>query len=241
MRRQHLAWCCVLILRPLGAWVGRASGGGSHEHERPFNAARAGWALMAHYSAGLDAADEASVELELVPQHARVRQAQRKAQRGSASQPSRTLPNDDLVDNPIKWYLNSISKAKLLLPHEEISLASSIQAKVGLQDKQRDLAVLLGRVPTIDEVAAAISRPPSEVASLLREGERARELLLVSNLRLVVSSKCHDARAHARLPTTLPYISHSPGSCTDARSRKAVQKSGAAIRGHDTGMTRDSR
>jgi RNA polymerase primary sigma factor len=84
------------------------------------------------------------------------------------------VPNRDLV----RTYLNQIGKIPLLSAVEEVELATQIEAGL-LADEKLTRAVELG-----EQLQTQLRR---DLRQLVREGHRARDRLLESNLRLVVS------------------------------------------------------
>lgn len=97
-------------------------------------------------------------------------------------------PNSGLTDQTqVSWYLNSISKRPLLKAHEEIELSRAVQQLLHVQRERKQLTAKLGRLATHEETAAVLDVSAAELHLRVQAGERARELMLVSNLRLVVS------------------------------------------------------
>ena len=79
-------------------------------------------------------------------------------------------PSADLV----RVYLNGIGKTALLTAEQEVDLAKRIEAGLYAQFK-------------LDNVADLTSQQRTDLRRLVRDGETARQHLLVANLRLVVS------------------------------------------------------
>lgn len=84
-------------------------------------------------------------------------------------------------------YLGKLALTPLLTAEEELSLARSLQRLLELRRLHEELEEELKRRPSAGEVAASLGLPAPEVVRQLREGEAARERMLVANLRLVVS------------------------------------------------------
>eukprot|EP00967_Tisochrysis_lutea_P112274 scaffold177169_cov31-Tisochrysis_lutea.AAC.1 len=99
---------------------------------------------------------------------------------------SRGRPRDDGVPGSTH-YLRKLQPAPLLTQHEEIALARSFQQLLALRRVLSDLERELGRRPAPAELAERTGLSAAEVVQQLREGEAARDKMLVSNLRLVVS------------------------------------------------------
>jgi RNA polymerase primary sigma factor len=100
--------------------------------------------------------------------------------------PQRGRPRDSRATGTAH-YLRKLSPTPLLTSEEELSLARSMQRMRKLQAHQQELETELQRRPSTGDLAASLELPEAEVARQLREGEAARERMLVSNLRLVVS------------------------------------------------------
>jgi RNA polymerase primary sigma factor len=84
---------------------------------------------------------------------------------------------DVAATDPVRTYLNQIGKAKLLTAEEEVELSKAIEA--GLFAKQKLSGNYLDSDPTLVDTRSW--------NDLQRQGERAKERMLESNLRLVVS------------------------------------------------------
>jgi len=90
-------------------------------------------------------------------------------------------------DEAVAWYLSNIAPHELLLPEEEIGLASSVQRLLRLNAQREQMSVQLGRSVSSAECAAQLNLSGHAFEEQLREGSRARERMLLCNLRLVVS------------------------------------------------------
>ena len=95
------------------------------------------------------------------------------------------------VDGAVSWYIKTIQgqQRELLRSDQELELARSVQQMLAIRRAQDDLAEEIGRPPTSAEVADWIGQPhvADQINKLVTEGDAARELLMVSNLRLVLS------------------------------------------------------
>lgn len=93
-------------------------------------------------------------------------------------------------DETMRWYLKSISSRRLLENHEEVSLAVAVKRLLLWQKAKTTLADALGRPPTRQEWAAECGYAAGDLeafGSELSMLESAKERMVTSNLRLVVS------------------------------------------------------
>ncbi|KAL3915105.1 MAG: hypothetical protein SGPRY_007373 [Prymnesium sp.] len=102
---------------------------------------------------------------------------------------SKPMSRDTMAADTTQWYLTSLLKSSdaLLKPHEEAELARAMRTSTSLRDERLALEKCLGRAPTDAETSERLSLEPAEFHRLMRVGSAAREKMLVSNLRLVVS------------------------------------------------------
>lgn len=108
------------------------------------------------------------------------------AQRRRSSRPGPGRPRNSHATGAAH-YLGKLAPTPLLTAEEELSLARSLQRLLELRRLHEELEEELKRRPSAGEVAASLGLPAPEVVRQLREGEAARERMLVANLRLVVS------------------------------------------------------
>jgi len=98
-----------------------------------------------------------------------------------------------LNDNTVSWYIKTVAgqNRDLLRPDQELELARAVQKMLSIRRTMSEMQVELGRAPNHAEVAREMAdrgvRDAGDVVLSLREGEAAREKLMVCNLRLVVS------------------------------------------------------
>ncbi|GBG74112.1 hypothetical protein CBR_g17823 [Chara braunii] len=78
-------------------------------------------------------------------------------------------------------------KMRLLTKEEEVSLSKMMQEGLSMLAARNRLAQSLGRQPTEEEWAEAVNLPVRELLRRVTEGERARERMIDTNLRLVIS------------------------------------------------------
>jgi RNA polymerase primary sigma factor len=91
------------------------------------------------------------------------------------------------TEDSIRLYLQEIGRIRLLRADEEIELARKIADLLKLEDAYRDLVYELQREPYDIEWARAVNMPLPEFRRRLAFGRRAKEKMVQSNLRLVVS------------------------------------------------------
>ncbi len=87
----------------------------------------------------------------------------------------------------LRLYLRKIGPIPLLQAAEEIELAANIGDLVALEGVEADLATSLGRKPDGQEWADAVGISLSELRYRLSLGRQAKNKMISSNLRLVVS------------------------------------------------------
>lgn len=91
------------------------------------------------------------------------------------------------ADNSVHWYLKIIGEELLLESGEEVTLGRRIKKLVHIETKLKELEETVGRTPTDKEWADYVGVDEEEFARQLREGRKAKEKMIVCNLRLVVS------------------------------------------------------
>lgn len=95
--------------------------------------------------------------------------------------------NNSAADNTVRWYLQLIGGDRLLRPEEEIELGHRIRNLMEWERKFEELANSIGRQPTRDEWADYLGMDKAEFSTRLHEARRAKDRMIVCNLRLVVS------------------------------------------------------
>ncbi len=90
-------------------------------------------------------------------------------------------------DNTVRWYLQLIAHDRLLRADEEIELGRQIRSLMEWQRQRAALASVMGREPSIDELADFVEADRADFARKFNSAERAKERMIVCNLRLVVS------------------------------------------------------
>ncbi|BAD79069.1 principal RNA polymerase sigma factor RpoD1 [Synechococcus elongatus PCC 6301] len=91
------------------------------------------------------------------------------------------------TEDSIRLYLQEIGRIRLLRADEEIELARQIADLLALERIRDELLEQLDRLPSDAEWAAAVDSPLDEFRRRLFRGRRAKDKMVQSNLRLVVS------------------------------------------------------
>ncbi|KAK2658546.1 hypothetical protein Ddye_005079 [Dipteronia dyeriana] len=106
-------------------------------------------------------------------------------QNGSKHLKSMIIP--DLLQNRLKGYVRGVLSEELLTHAEVVRLSKKIKSGLSLEERKLRLTERLGCEPSDEQIAVSlrISRP--ELQSLLIECSLAREKLVMSNVRLVMS------------------------------------------------------
>ncbi len=91
------------------------------------------------------------------------------------------------TEDSIRLYLQEIGRIRLLRADEEIELARKIADLLELERIREKLLTELDREPQQKEWASAVEMEPVQFRSRLYQGRRAKDKMVQSNLRLVVS------------------------------------------------------
>lgn len=116
-----------------------------------------------------------------------------KAAKGKTSRRRTQTKKRHYTEDSIRLYLQEIGRIRLLRAEEEIELARKIADLLKLERIQDELSDSLDRDPTDQEWAAAVSQEEGSEFTLaafrrrLHVGRRAKDKMVQSNLRLVVS------------------------------------------------------
>lgn len=92
-----------------------------------------------------------------------------------------------LADNTVRWYLQLIGGDRLLRAEEEVTLGRQIRDLMQWQRKFVELADSIGREPSNNEWAQYMGMDEADFATRLLHAKRAKDRMIVCNLRLVVS------------------------------------------------------
>tara|TARA_Y100001968_G_scaffold322872_1_gene359676 strand:- start:2331 stop:3659 length:1329 start_codon:yes stop_codon:yes gene_type:complete len=96
-------------------------------------------------------------------------------------------PKGVYTEDSIRVYLQEIGRIRLLRPDEEIELARKIADLLQLEELAAQFDSEHGHYPSTKEWAALVSMPLMRFRRRLMLGRRAKEKMVQSNLRLVVS------------------------------------------------------
>jgi RNA polymerase primary sigma factor len=96
-------------------------------------------------------------------------------------------PKGVYTEDSIRVYLQEIGRIRLLRPDEEIELARKIADLLQLEELAAQFEADHGRQPDTKEWAALVEMPTIKFRRRLMLGRRAKEKMVQSNLRLVVS------------------------------------------------------
>ena len=96
-------------------------------------------------------------------------------------------PKGIYTEDSIRVYLQEIGRIRLLRPDEEIELARKIADLLQLEEVATQFESEKGHFPSVREWAELIDMPLSKFRRRLLLGRRAKEKMVQSNLRLVVS------------------------------------------------------
>ncbi len=96
-------------------------------------------------------------------------------------------PKGVYTEDSIRVYLQEIGRIRLLRPDEEIELARKIADLLELEEKAAEFEADKGHFPDSKEWAALFDMPLIKFRRRLMLGRRAKEKMVQSNLRLVVS------------------------------------------------------
>jgi RNA polymerase primary sigma factor len=99
----------------------------------------------------------------------------------------RVGPKGVYTEDSIRVYLQEIGRIRLLRPDEEIELARKIADLLHLEEIAEQFESDHGRLPDNKEWAALVEMPSIKFRRRLMLGRRAKEKMVQSNLRLVVS------------------------------------------------------
>ena len=96
-------------------------------------------------------------------------------------------PKGVYTEDSIRVYLQEIGRIRLLRPDEEIELARKIADLLHLEELAAQFEVDSGHLPDNKEWAGLVEMPLNKFRRRLMLGRRAKEKMVQSNLRLVVS------------------------------------------------------
>ena len=141
--------------------------------------------LTASADALLLAADQAEALPEAAPAASASTEKDDKAAKALAG--IKVGPKGVYTEDSIRVYLQEIGRIRLLRPDEEIELARKIADLLQLEELAAQFEADHGHLPDTKEWAALVEMPLIKFRRRLMLGRRAKEKMVQSNLRLVVS------------------------------------------------------
>ena len=141
--------------------------------------------LTASADALLLAADQAEALPEAAPVASASTEKDDKAAKALAG--IKVGPKGVYTEDSIRVYLQEIGRIRLLRPDEEIELARKIADLLQLEELAAQFEADHGHLPDTKEWAALVEMPLIKFRRRLMLGRRAKEKMVQSNLRLVVS------------------------------------------------------
>ncbi|MHC5599091.1 MAG: RNA polymerase sigma factor, RpoD/SigA family [Nostoc sp.] len=100
---------------------------------------------------------------------------------------SSTIKASQSPTDTVRAYLQEIGRIPLLNHEEEIFFAQQVQQMMKILAESEKLAVELKRTPTLSEWANQMQLSEQELLEQLNQGKKAKQKMMSSNLRLVVS------------------------------------------------------
>ncbi|NEP43233.1 MAG: sigma-70 family RNA polymerase sigma factor [Okeania sp. SIO2H7] len=101
--------------------------------------------------------------------------------------PDEEPPTAQYSEDSLRLYQQEINRISRLLSEEEVKLARQIQELLKLEESREKLEKELQREPDRGEWAQAVQLKESELINRVQKGREARDKMVVSNLKLVVS------------------------------------------------------
>ena len=138
--------------------------------------------LAAAESRTAEVADDAAAGAE-----GKAEKADSKDARAKALASIKVGPKGVYTEDSIRVYLQEIGRIRLLRPDEEIELARKIADLLQLEELAAQFEADKGHLPDTKEWAALVDMPLIKFRRRLMLGRRAKEKMVQSNLRLVVS------------------------------------------------------
>jgi RNA polymerase primary sigma factor len=135
----------------------------------------------------LEAADDLVVDEGDGPTEAGADKGDAKDARAKALASIKVGPKGVYTEDSIRVYLQEIGRIRLLRPDEEIELARKIADLLQLEELAAQFEADKGHFPDTKEWAGLVEMPLIKFRRRLMLGRRAKEKMVQSNLRLVVS------------------------------------------------------
>ncbi|MFN6474921.1 RNA polymerase sigma factor, RpoD/SigA family [Nostoc sp. DedQUE07] len=98
-----------------------------------------------------------------------------------------TSKASQFTTDTVRVYLQEIGRIPLLTQEQEVFFAQQVQQMIKILAESEKLTVELNRTPTLSEWAARMQLSEQELLQKLNQGKKAKQKMMASNLRLVVS------------------------------------------------------
>ncbi|MEH1945856.1 MAG: RNA polymerase sigma factor, RpoD/SigA family [Nostoc sp.] len=98
-----------------------------------------------------------------------------------------TSKASQFTTDTVRAYLQEIGRIPLLTQEQEVFFAQQVQQMMKILAESEKLTVELNRTPTLSELADQMQLSEQELLQKLNQGKKAKQKMMASNLRLVVS------------------------------------------------------
>ncbi|MEH2365688.1 RNA polymerase sigma factor, RpoD/SigA family [Nostoc sp.] len=98
-----------------------------------------------------------------------------------------TSKASQFTTDTVRAYLQEIGRIPLLTQEQEVFFAQQVQQMMKILAESEKLTVELNRTPTVSEWADQMQLSDQELLQKLNQGKKAKQKMMASNLRLVVS------------------------------------------------------
>ncbi|PHM05965.1 RNA polymerase sigma factor, RpoD/SigA family [Nostoc sp. 'Peltigera malacea cyanobiont' DB3992] len=98
-----------------------------------------------------------------------------------------TSKASQFTTDTVRAYLQEIGRIPLLTQEQEVFFAQQVQQMMKILAESEKLTVELNRTPTLSEWADQMQLSEQELLQKLNQGKKAKQKMMASNLRLVVS------------------------------------------------------
>ncbi|MGV0105342.1 RNA polymerase sigma factor, RpoD/SigA family [Nostoc sp. DSM 114167] len=98
-----------------------------------------------------------------------------------------TSKASQFTTDTVRAYLQEIGRIPLLTQEQEVFFAQQVQQMIKILAESEKLTVELNRTPTLSEWADQMQLSEQELLQKLNQGKKAKQKMMASNLRLVVS------------------------------------------------------
>ncbi|WP_414518671.1 RNA polymerase sigma factor, RpoD/SigA family [Nostoc sp. PCC 9305] len=98
-----------------------------------------------------------------------------------------TSKASQFTTDTVRAYLQEIGRIPLLTQEQEVFFAQQVQQMMKMLAESEKLTVELNRTPTLSEWADQMQLSEQELLQKLNQGKKAKQKMMASNLRLVVS------------------------------------------------------